>query len=472
MERSIAGDPGDFDLVVLGGGSAGYVGAICGARMGMRVLVLDPGPLGGTCLNEGCIPTKSLLEVAGFLRSLGEAERFGVTVPSREIDGGRLEAFGKGVVDRLIRGIDLLFKKHGIAHLPSKGRLVSSGLVRIPGNPDREISTRFVLLATGSRPRPLGTLPFDGVRILSSTDLLKLRTYPSRMAIVGGGAIGCEFADILEAFGVGVTLLEREPRLLPQDESEIAGILDREFQSRGISVLTGVAGLEREEDGSEPGIRLAGTVNGKRQRVDVDAVLVAIGRDPVSDTLGLHEAGLRTGPGGFVPVGSDGQTALPGVYAAGDLTGGYLLAHKASREAIVAVESMAGKSPEPLDPRTIPRVVYTHPEVVSIGLTREQAERAGYVVEEVRVPLLGNARSLIQGSRRGLFKALSDKKTGRILGCHGIGPHLSEMIAMVSQAMPEADGVARLSRAVFPHPSVSEALQEAFLEIGRLSDNR
>ena len=462
----------DYDLVILGGGSAGYVGAIRAAQLGMRVLVLDPGLLGGTCLHEGCIPTKALLEVTGFLKSIGDSDRFGVNVPSRSVDGEKVAAFKKGIVDRLTRGIEFLFKKNRITHLPIRGVLAGANLVRILENPVREGRTRFILLATGSRPRPLPGLPFDHVRVIDSTDLLHWKSYPEKVAIIGGGPIGVEFADILQSFGVSVVVIERESRLLPQEDAEVAEILGKELEVRGVSIFTGIADLAVRTNEPNLGVSLDFTEGGRPKTLCVDSVLVAIGREPVNQGLGLEVSGIVPGPGGFLRVGPDGQTSAPGVYAAGDLTGGLLLAHKASHEAIICVESMAGLSPAPLDWRLIPRVVYTHPEVVSIGLTSSQAEAEGYEVREGRFPLLGNGRSLILGNRRGIFKVLSDKATGRLLGFHGIGPHVSELIAMISIVMPDTDGAELLSRAVFPHPTVSEALHEAFLDMEGIAIHR
>ena len=454
----------DTDLVVLGAGSAGYVGAIRAAQLGMRVTVLDPAPVGGTCLHDGCIPTKALLEVSGFLRSLGEAERFGISVPPPTRNPEKLGLYRSAIIDRLTRGIEFLFKKHGITHVRAKGTLMAPGLVRIVDGTSREIRTRHVLLATGSRPRPLPGLPFDGRRILSSTDMLRLGGFDGRIAIVGGGAIGCEFADILSAFGSRVLLLERESRLLPLEDPEVGDVLAREFSGMGIEVRTGVTSLSIIQD-SSPLSLVFMDGKGRQEEAQTEAVLVAIGREPVLEGIGLENVGLLPGKGGFLPVSPQGETAVPGIYAAGDLVGGLLLAHKASHEAIIAIEAMAGKNPCPLDPSQVPRVVYTHPEAVSIGLTREEAEGRGHSVSEGRFPLMANGRSLIEGNRKGFFKVLSDRDTGRILGFHGIGPHSSEMIGAVASAMGDKEGAQRLMEGIFPHPTVSEAIHEAFLDL-------
>lgn len=454
----------DADLIIFGAGSAGYVGAIRAAQLGMRVMVLDPGPLGGTCLHDGCIPTKALLEVSGFLRSLSESDRFGISVPPPSRNPEKLALFRSTIIDRLTRGIESLFKKHGITHIRSKGRLVSPGVVRVIEESPHDLRTRFVMLATGSRPRPLPELPFDGRRILSSTDLLRLGGFDGRIAIVGGGAIGCEFADILSAFGARVLLLERESRLLPLEDPELGEVLSREFSGMGIDVRPGTLSLSVVPEDSHLSLSF-GDGNGRSEEAAVDAVLVAIGREPVLEGLGLENVGLSPGKGGFLPVGPLGETAVPGLYAAGDMVGSYLLAHKASHEAIIAVEAMAGGDPRPLDPARVPRVVYTHPEVVSIGLTKEQALREGFSVDEGRFPLMANGRSLIEGNRRGFFKVLSERSSGRILGFHGIGPHVSEMVGGVALAMGAKEGAHLLMEGIFPHPTVSEAIHEAFLDL-------
>ncbi len=455
---------GEFDLVILGAGSAGYVGAIRAAQLGMKVLVLDPEPPGGTCLHNGCIPTKALLEVSGFLRSLNEAERFGVSVPSFTIDKEKLFSFRGGIHDRLTRGIESLFKKHGILHLRSRGALCGPGLVRTLEENSQEFRTRFVLLATGSRPRSLPGVPFDGHRIVSSTDLLAIKEFGGRLAIVGGGAIGCEFADILSSFGSNVLLLERESRLLPSEDRELGMVLEKEISGMGVEVRTGILALSISPDPSGVSISF-GNPGGKKEEARVERVLVAIGRAPVSEGLGLESVGLSHGKGENLTVGPRGETEAPGVYVAGDLAGSYQLAHKASHEAVVAVETMAGLDPRPLDPHLVPRVVYTHPEVVSIGWVKEEAEQQGFSISEGRFPLMANGRSLIEGNRRGFFKVISDRASGRILGFHGIGPHVSEMIATVAAAMAGKEGVKAVSEAIFPHPSVSEAIHEAFLDL-------
>ena len=454
----------DADLVVLGAGSAGYVGAIRAAQLGMKVTVLDPAPVGGTCLHDGCIPTKALLEVSGFLRSLAEADRFGISVPPPSRNPEKLALYRSAIIDRLTRGIEFLFKKHGITHVRAKGWLVAPGLVRVADEVPSDLRTRFVLLATGSRPRPLPGVPFDGRRILSSTDLLRLGGFDGRIAIVGGGAIGCEFADILSAFGSHVHLLERESRLLPLEDPEVGDVLAREFSGMGIDVRTGTTSLSIVPESSHLSLVFRDG-KGRQEEAQTEAALVAIGREPVLEGLGLENVGLLPGKGGFLPVGPTGETAVPGIYAAGDLVGGLLLAHKASQEAIIAVEAMTGRSPHPLDPARVPRVVYTHPEAVSVGLTREEAEGRGHSVSEGRFPLMANGRSLIEGNRRGFFKVFSDMATGRILGFHGIGPHASEMIGPVASAMGDKEGARRLMEGVFPHPTVSEAIHEAFLDL-------
>ena len=456
----------EWDLVVLGAGSAGYVGAVRASELGMKVLVLDPGELGGTCLHQGCIPTKVLLEVGGRLRVCDEGSDTGVSYARPVLDAGRLNAFRKSTVDRLSRGIALLFKNHGVTYRKAKGRLDGPGIVLQEGEGPVRLRARNILLATGSMPRLLPAIPFDGSLVLSSTDLLRRESFAGRFAIVGGGAIGCEFAEILSAFGCETHLFEREPRLLPTEDPELGAALEKELSQKSVSIKTGVGRLlfeRKKQDGQETAFLSGQTDNGEFS-LTVDCVLVAVGRSPVTESLGLETVGLFPGTGGFLSVSPCGETAVPGVYAAGDLAGGLLLAHKASRQAVIAVESMAGRSPSPYDPTRIPRVVYTHPEVVSIGLTREEAEREGRSVREGRFPLLANGRSLTMGQRRGFIKNVIEEGTERVLGMHGIGPHLSEMMGGMALAMGLSDGLSRLAETVFPHPTVSEALHEAILD--------
>lgn len=455
-----------WDLVVIGAGSAGYVGAVRAAEIGMKVLVLDPGDIGGTCLHQGCIPTKILLEIGGRLRVGSEGGETGVSCAPPVLDAGRMNAFRKGTVDRLFRGIALLFKNHGVTYRKVLGRLDGPGHVLQEGESPVRLRAKNVLLATGSKPRELSSIPFDGSLVLSSTDLLRRESFGGRFAIVGGGAIGCEFAEILASFGCDTHLLEREARLLPTEDPELGLAMERELSQKSVSIKTGVEGLSfvRQSDGGKDIALLSGRAGNEEVTLSVDSLLVAIGRTPVTNGLGLESVGLSPGPGGYLDVGPYGETKVPGIFAAGDLTGGLLLAHKASRQAVIAVEAMAGLSPSAYDPMVIPRVVYTHPEVVSVGLTLEEAKREGRSVREGRFPLLANGRSLTMGHRRGFVKVVFDEERKKVLGMHGIGPHLSEMMGGMSLAMGLPDGASRLAETAFPHPTVSESLHEAVLE--------
>ena len=456
----------EWDLVVIGAGSAGYVGAVRAAEIGMKVLVLDPGELGGTCLHQGCIPTKVLLEIGGRLRGGAEGGETGVSCSSPVLDTGRMNAFRKTTVDRLSRGVALLFKNHGVTYRKARGRLDGPGYVLQEGEGPLRLRTRNILLATGSKPRGLPSIPFDGSLVLSSTDLLRRETFAGRYAIVGGGAIGCEFAEILSSFGCETHLFEREGRLLPTEDPELGQAMEKELSQKAVSIKTGVGDLSLVRqglDGRESAL-LSGRAGREALALTVDSVLVAVGRIPLTEGLGLDSVGLSPGSGGFLDVGPYGETKASGVFAAGDLAGGLLLAHKASRQAVIAVEAMAGRSPSPYDPMLIPRVVYTHPEVVSIGLTREEAVKEGRSVREGRFPLLANGRSLTMGQRRGFVKVVIDEGTERVLGMHGIGLHLSEMMGGMALAMGLSDGVSRLAETAFPHPTISEALHEAVLD--------
>ena len=456
----------EWDLVVIGAGSAGYVGAVRAAEIGMKVLVLDPGELGGTCLHQGCIPTKVLLEIGGRLRIGEEGGETGVSCAPPFLDAGRMNAFRKGTVDRLFRGIALLFKNHGVTYRKVSGRLDGLGHVLQEGESPVRLRAKNILLATGSKPRELPSIPFDGSFVLSSTDLLRRESFGGRFAIVGGGAIGCEFAEILAAFGCDTHLLEREPRLLPTEDPELGMAMEKELSQKSVSIKTGVEGLSlvRQIVGGKEAVLLSGRAGNEEIALSVDSILVAIGRTPVTNGLGLESVGLSPGPGGYLEVGPYGETKASGIFAAGDLTGGLLLAHKASRQAVIAVEAMAGLSPSPYDPMVIPRVVYTHPEVVSIGLAREEAEKEGRSVREGRFPLLANGRSLSMGQRRGFVKVIIDESRKKVLGMHGIGPHLSEMMGGMALAIGLPDGASRLAETAFPHPTVSESLHEAILE--------
>jgi dihydrolipoamide dehydrogenase len=458
-----------YDLIIVGGGPAGYVGAIRAAQLGMKVGLVEEKKVGGTCLHEGCIPTKVLLEVAGFMNRAGRSEEFGVRVepPVRDPDG--VMRHRDSIVNRLYQGVQGLLKKNGVETFNGKGALGAPGSVSVmaPGVgmnvAGKILKGQNILLATGSRPRPWPGLPFGEGPVFDSTAALSFDPQGKKVGIVGGGVVGVEFADIFRSFGGDVALLEREDHLIPSEDPDIADLLRKEYERRGIEVLTGCRIVSAQRVSER--VRIQAERDGIEETREFDAVLVSIGRSPNLEGLGLEKVPLsRTGTG-FLKVDEVGWTGTPGIYAAGDLTGGPMLAHFASHQAIVSVEHIAGKNPVPVDPLHVPRVIYCHPEIASVGLTLREAEEKGIDAKEGRFPLLGNGRSLIHGDRRGLVKVVANPKNGQILGFQGIGPGVSEMIAILAYGMGDRKGIFGLLDTVFPHPTVSEAIWEAGADV-------
>jgi dihydrolipoamide dehydrogenase len=455
-----------FGLVVLGGGTGGYVAAIRAAQLGLTVAVVEQDKLGGTCLHRGCIPTKALLHTAELLHTLRHGADFGLAAGEVSLDYRRAMERKQRVVDQLHRGVQYLMKKNRITVFAGTGRMRGPGVVEVTSAEGvRTVEGEHLLLATGSLPRALPGLPFDGRRILSSDHILELERPPQRLLIVGGGAIGVEFASMYNDFGAEVTLVEMLPHLLPQDEADIAQELTRLFARRGIRVFTGAQLDPRQVAVGEAGVKaMVRDAQGQEHTVEADALLVAIGRQAAVEGAGLDQQGLAFDRG-FVKVDQFYRTNLPGVYAIGDLIGGYLLAHAAAHEGMVAVEHMAGRDPEPLNPQRIPRVTYSRPEVASLGLTQAEAEQQGYRVKVGTFPFRANGRSLILGDAEGMVKVVADQATDDLLGVHIVGPEAGNLINEMALAKFLEATAWEVGESVHAHPTVSEVLHEAGLAV-------
>ncbi len=462
---TLAPEETGFDLIVVGGGPAGYVGALRGAELGMRVALIETGDVGGVCLHQGCIPTKALLEVSSLIQKTAQAGAMGLHYDPPRVVYGEVKAFGQSVVRRLHQGIRHLLKTGGVVSVQGMGSLRGPGKVAVINGtaPEEILSSPRILLATGSRPKTLPGLDFDHDRIIDSTDALNLDPAGKTIGILGGGVVGVEFSQIFRSLGASVTILEREPGLLPGEDPELVSVLFRELERQEIRILTGVSAGPIAKTGT--GVRLTvaprDPSQGPSEELVFDHLLVAVGRVPSLDGLNPGSVGLTPAPGGFLSVDGFGWTGVEGLYAAGDMVGGAMLAHAASHEAIVAVESMAGLNPSPVNPDLVPRVVYTTPEVVSVGLGLDQALKRGLIAREQKFPLLANGRSLIHGERRGLVKVVVEEHTGALLGFGGVGPGMSEILPVATLAIGMVDGATRISHSIFPHPTVAETLWEA-----------
>lgn len=453
-----------FDIVVIGAGPAGYVAAIKAAQLGYKTACVEEGNLGGVCLNIGCIPTKALLESAAMITHLGHAKEFGVTVGEIKTDLAQAVKRSRQVSERLVKGIGFLFKKNKVTHVPGRGRLAGKGQVEVTGKDGKTqtVSGKHVIIATGSRPRDLPFLKIDHDRVWDSTDAMMSNEPPRTLAIVGAGAIGCEFADVYAAFGTQVTIIEMADRVLPLEDRDCSAVVEKSYRKRGMKVLTGVK-LEKAEIGKK-GVTLTITdPKGGTQTVEAERVLSAIGRAPLVEDIGLEKAGVKLTDRGFIAVDRQMRTNVEGVYAIGDVAGPPLLAHKGSHEGVACVEAIHGDPHAGIDYANIPNCTYCHPEVASVGLTEEQAREKGLDIEVGTFPWTANGRALTAGETDGFVKVIRDKRYSEVVGAHIVGPHATELIAEFVVGRHLETTVEEMDRAMHPHPTLSEAVAEAAL---------
>jgi len=458
----------NFDLIVIGAGPGGYVAAIRGAQLGMSVACVEADKLGGVCNNIGCIPTKALLESAHYAKKVGSLAEFGITPGEVKLDLGVAGKRARKVADQGSKGVGFLFKKNKIETITGWARLAGGTKVTVQSKDgDRTITGKNIILATGSRPRSLPMLKIDGDRVWSSDQAVFPEKAPATLGIIGAGAIGMEFADVYNAFGTKVTIIEALDQILPLEDKDSAAVVEKSYKKRGIEMYVG-ARLENAEVGKN-GVKLiiAGK-DGKQQTLEVERVLVAVGRAPIIDDIGLEKAGVKTERGSIV-VDDNLQTSAKNIYAIGDCAKPPLLAHKASHEGIALVERIAGVGHGMVDYNNIPNVTYCHPEVASVGLTEAAAREKGFDIEVGSFPWSANGRARTAGETEGFVKIIRDKKYSEILGAHIVGPHASELIAEFVVGRHLESTVEEMEKAMHPHPTLSEAIAEAALAaLGRV----
>jgi dihydrolipoamide dehydrogenase len=451
-----------FDLVIVGSGPGGYVAAIRAAQLGLSVACVEKDRLGGVCLNIGCIPTKALLRNAEILQLFGRAKEWGVSFENFRADFGEAVKRSRKVADKMNRGVESLFKKNKVTHVQGTGRLVAPNRVEVAGADGKAqtlTANKGVILATGSRPRELPFLRMDGKVVISSTEAMLRESPPKRLAVIGAGAVGVEFADIYAAYGTEVTIVEMLPQILPLEDEEIAAVLARAFRRRGIQMLTS-AKVEKAEQ--KDGVaRLTVSVDGKPETVEAEAVLVAIGRQANVEGIGLEKAGVQL-ERGFIKVDANFKTTARSVYAIGDCIGGSLWAHKAMAEGIAVVEQIAGQRSEVLY-ASMAGCTYCHPQVASVGLTEKKAREQGLNIKVGKFPYLASGKAAALGETEGMVKIVSEATTGELLGVHIVGAEATEMIAEASLARSHEAIVESIHRTVHAHPTLSEMMGEAAL---------
>ena len=457
-----------FDVIFIGGGPAGYVGAIRCAQLGMSVAVVEREGLGGTCVLWGCIPAKALLEAASLATRVTHASDFGVTVGDVKLDYGVAMKRSRAVSTQNSKGIEFLFKKHKITWIKASAKIAGKNSVSVKGADGKEEkheAKKAVVISTGSRVKGLPQigLELNKATIISSDEALILERAPKTMAIVGAGAVGCEFADVFAAFGTQVTLIEALPAILPIEDADCSAELTRAFKKRKIDVLTS-AKIGDVKVGRNS-VSMSVEVGGKKQNLEVEKVLVAAGRAPNTEDLGLKEAGVQLDERGFIKINERMETSTKGIFAIGDVAGPPMLAHKGSREGVVFAEFLAGeKHVHPVNYGNIPSATYCHPEVASIGMTEAQVKEKKVDYKVGKFLFSNNGRARTSGETEGFVKIIRDAKYGEILGAHIIGAHATELIHELAVARENEFTVEEVDLAIHAHPTLSEAVAEATLD--------
>lgn len=454
-----------FDLVIIGAGPGGYIAAIRAAQLGLRVACVEKEPnLGGTCLNIGCIPSKALLDSSElYFQARTQLAAHGIRVGTLELDLSQLMARKDRVVKTLTQGIAGLFKKHGIERIQGTARILAPGRVVVKeSTTERELTASRILIATGSVPARLPNLPFDGERILSSTEALSLSRIPQKLLVVGAGAVGLELGSVWSRLGTEVLVVEFLDRILPGMDRKLAELLQKSLQRQGLRIELQTTARAAERTAS--GVRVELDQRGKTTVVEVDAVLVAVGRQPFTAGLGVEELGIERDQRGFILVDRDYQTNVRGIYAIGDVIPGPMLAHKAEEEGIAAVERMCGIAAH-VNYDAVPNVVYTAPELAGVGLTEDVARERGIEVRIGTFPFLANGRARCLGETEGQVKVIAEAKTDRVVGVHILGPRASDLIAEAALAIEFGASAEDLARTCHAHPTLPEALREAALAV-------
>ncbi len=447
----------DFDVAILGGGMGGYPAAIRASQLGMKVALVEADKLGGTCLHVGCIPTKALLESSElYHRVATRGAEFGIKAEVVGYDYPRIAERRDAVVGQLYKGVQYLMKKNKIEVVQGRGRLRDRNTIDVNG---KQVRAKNLIVATGSSVKTLPGIELDGQFIVSSDNVVRAAAVPESICIIGAGAVGVEFATFFHELGVKVTLLEALDRVVPLEDEEVSKELAAGFKKAGIDVRLGVkvSGAKKARDGV--------SVQTDQGEVWAKQLLVAVGRAAVSKELGLEQAGVQLQPNGFIKVDEWMRTSVESIHAIGDVVGGFLLAHAASHEGIVAAEDIAGQRVAPMEQDLVTRCTYSHPQIASVGLTEKQARDKGHEVKIGKFPFSAIGRAQIHGETAGFVKIVSDAKTGQMLGTHIIGNEATELIAEPALTQLFQGDAWELGRNIHPHPTLSEAVMEAAMAV-------
>ncbi len=461
-----------YDLIVIGSGPGGYSAAIRAGQYGLKTALIEKDPkLGGTCLHVGCVPTKALLHTAEVWEYFKHAEAQGLHCDNPRLDLPMVLDRKDKIVSKHASGVGMLVKRQKVEVISGFARLKGRGRVEVQ-TPDglKTLEAKNIILATGSEARMIPGLTPDENTIVTNVEILRMKTVPKRLLVIGAGAVGVEFASIFKRFGSDVTVFEMLPRLVPVEDEDVSKELQRSFKKQGINCEPGAKVLEVHKQDS--GVRIKVLLStGKEQEFEGDTLLVAVGRKPNTENVGIENTRIETDRG-FVKVDAYQRTGEPGVYAIGDIVAGTpQLAHVATMEGMVAVAHAAGKPATPINKQRIPGATYTEPGIGSVGLTERQAREAGYDVKVGKFPFLGNSKASILGNHDGFVKVVADAKYGEILGVHIIGPHAYELIAEAVAAMEAEATVETMMHTIHAHPTLYEAVGEAFNSVYGLSIN-
>ena len=450
-----------YDVAIIGAGPGGYVAALRAAQLGLNTVVIERESLGGVCLNWGCIPTKALLRSADLLRDIQGAAVHGISVSEPTVDIGAMVARSRQVAKRLNHGVAHLLRKAGVQVLMGEARLAAPGKLSITSK-EGEITVlaQHIIVATGAKARELPMLPFDGGQVWSYRDALQAKSIPGSLVVVGGGAIGIEFASFFAALGAHVTVMEAASRILPSSDADVSAFMQQALEKQGIRIMTGVQLAAATMQNAA--LRIDAIDKGEPLSLEADRVLVAVGLEGNTAGLGLERVGVQL-ENGLVQTADWGATTTPGIYAIGDVTGPPMLAHKASHDGVACVEHIAGLRSGVQIPAPIPMCVYSHPQSASVGLTEAQARESGSTVRVGMFPLEGNGKAIAMGQASGFVKTIFDADSGQLLGAHLVGPDVTELVQGFAIASTLETTETELIETILPHPTLSEAIHESVL---------